>query len=87
MYLYVLADYNGGVYQHRVNILINGSQPGEYTIDGGSHVYYTPGRQLLRSHGVSSGSQGTIIVTRFDDPDGFVQGSFDVTAVAPRAPR
>jgi hypothetical protein len=82
MYLYVLADAAGGAYEHRVNILINGSQPGEYAIAGGSNVYYTPAGGAYSASAAYPPSQGTITVTRFDDPDGLVQGSYDVIAVA-----
>jgi hypothetical protein len=81
MYLFAHADYNSGVPTLRMDILINGSQPGTYTIAGGSHVFYTPVGGLYSTSASQPPSGGTISVTRFDGTGGLVQGSYDVIAL------
>jgi hypothetical protein len=81
IYLLAHADYNSGVSTLRMDIFINGAQPGDYTIAGGSHVYYTPVNGIYSATASLPPSDGTIFVTRFDGPGGLVQGSYDVIAL------
>jgi hypothetical protein len=81
IYLFAHADYNSGGSTLRMDVFINGSQPGEYTIAGGSHVNYSPLSGLYSASASLPSSGGTISVTRFDGPGGVVQGSYDVIAL------
>jgi hypothetical protein len=81
IYLFAHADYNSGVSTLRMDIFINGSQPGAYTITGGSHINYAPVGGNYSASASLPPSGGTISVTRFDGPGGLVQGSYDIIAL------